>query len=465
MSRRRPGVSSLGYSVKKTRQGAKRRSKPLPSGEFEAQIDDLSEEGFGVARIDGKVCFIDGALPGETVRFAYTHVAKNLDQGRVTEIITPSAHRVPPPCPHFGVCGACTLQHLSPKAQIARKQEQLIETLRRVGHVEAESVAPPILGPELGYRRRARLGVRYVVEQKRTLIGFRERSSNLLARIEQCAVLDPRIGTRLLALAQFIDTLSIRRQIPQIEVACGENALALVFRLLETPTTTDLEKFRAFEQQENFTLFIQTGGPDSIEPLSPSPAELSYSPDGSSAASLLFQPSDFIQINALISQQAVRQAIDWLNITAGQSVLELFSGLGNFSIPLALAGATLTTVEGERGLVQRAAENARRLGLNIEGHLADLFEPIQDANWLTNRPYDAVLLDPPRAGAEAMMAGIAKIAPQRVVYVSCHPATLARDAGILVNDFGYRLRQVGVMDMFPHTAHVESMALFERMRG
>lgn len=436
----------------------RQRRKPLPEGAFSAQIVDLSEDGRGVARIDGKVTFLAGALPGETVNFQYTRVHRDADEGEVTEVVQPSPDRVQPPCAHFGVCGGCSLQHLAPAAQIAHKQQQLVEALRRVGKVEAAELAPPITGPTLGYRRRARLGVKYVDKRGTALVGFRERSSPLLAALETCVVLDPRVGQKLRVLGECVAGLSIRSHLPQIEIACAE-PVALVLRIMKPLSDDDCRQLTRLADSEGFTLYVQTSGPATVEPMAPPAPRLDYSPDGS-ADRLQFQPLDFIQINADVSQQAVRQALNWLAPHPGERVLELFCGLGNFSIPLARRGARVTAVEGEASLVARARANAERLGLDISFHASDLFQPKPDAAWL-QAPFTHVLLDPPRAGAEAMMPVIAARKPGRILYVSCHPGTLARDAGLLVHAHGYRLVRAGVMDMFPHTAHVESMALFE----
>lgn len=440
-------------------RGGNRRSKPLPQGEFEATIVDLAEDGRGVARIEGKVCFIHGALPGERVNFRYTRKHRDADEGETTQVLEASPDRVEPPCPHFGLCGGCSLQHLAPAAQVALKQRQLVEALRRVGKIEPETIAAPITGPSLGYRRRARLGAKFVDKRGTTLVGFRERSSPFLAALETCAVLDPRVGQKLRAIGECLSTLSIRRELPQIEIACA-GPVALVLRVLQPPTGEDRARLTQLALEHDFELYLQSGGPNTVAPMTPPAARLDYSPDGS-ADRLQFQPTDFIQINSAISQQVVRQAIDWLRPQPGEPVLELFCGLGNFSIPLARSGARVTAVEGDASLVARARANAQALGLDADFHAADLFLPRADAPWL-QAPFDAVLLDPPRAGAEAMMPVIGARKPRRIVYVSCHPGTLARDAGLLVHGHGYRLMRTGVMDMFPHTTHVESMALFER---
>lgn len=472
-------------------RGSHRRKKPLPEGEFTAQIVDLAEDGRGVARIEGKVCFVAGALPGETVKFRYTRVHKDADEGDVTELLVRSPDRVEPPCPHFGVCGGCSLQHLAPPAQIALKQKQLIEALRRVGKIEPIEIAPPLTGPSEGYRRRARLGVKYVDKRGTALVGFRERASPFLAALDSCAVLDPRVGQKLRALGECIASLSIRSHLPQIEVACADTVsakqgvreaqdrpasaptslrsdtvtracaepVALVLRIMRPLSDEDRSRLLQMARANDFTLYVQTGGPATVQPMVPPAPVLAYSPDGSNDQ-LHFEPTDFIQINATVSQQAVRQALAWLRPQPGERVLELFCGLGNFSVPLARAGARVTAVEGEASLVERARANAERLGLDIAFHASDLFQPRADAAWL-QAPFSAVLLDPPRAGAEAMMPVIGALKPARIVYVSCHPGTLARDAGMLVHGHGYRLVRAGVMDMFPHTTHVESMALFE----
>lgn len=431
----------------------------MPPGEFEARIEDLAGDGRGVARVGGKVVFVAGALPGERARFRYLARGKDADEGQLTGLDSSSPDRVAPACAHFGVCGGCALQHLAPAAQLAFKQKQLLDTLARIGKVVPAEVAPAITGPSEGYRRRARLGVQYVSSKGGTLVGFRESGRPFLAALKRCPVLDPRVGERLVELGRLIDRLSIRMKIPQIEVA-GADHMALVFRVLDTPNDADCEVLRGFAAEHGFELLLQPGGPDSIVALEPPEKVLDYSPDGGPDR-LRFRPGDFIQINEAVSRQSVRQAIEWLAPQPSERVLELFCGLGNFSVPLARAGAAVTAVEGEAGLVRRARDNAKRLGWSIAFHQADLFQPRPDAAWLAGR-FDALLLDPPRSGALEVLPLIARLAPARLLYVSCHPGTLARDAGLLVREYGYRLRRAGVMDMFPHTAHVESMALFER---
>ena len=435
------------------------RGAPRPSGaELTADIVDLDQDGRGVARVDGKVTFIRGALPGERVRYRLYRHGKQADEGVLTAVERPSAERVEPRCRHFGVCGGCSLQHLSSAGQVAFKQKQLLDALTRIGKVEPAAVAPPVTGSAWGYRRRARLSVKHVAKKGGVLVGFREADSPYVAQLESCVVLDPRVGEKLKDLAEAIGRLDMNTLVPQIEVAAA-GPVALVFRVMQAPTPADLEVLRALAAQHGFEIYLQTGGLATIKPLDAA-TPLTLSPDGSDLA-LAFLPSDFVQVNDSVNQQMVRQALAWLELKPGQSVLELFSGLGNFSMPMARLGADVTAVEGERGLVERARQNAQANGLAIRFEQADLFTPDPRVDWL-RRKYDAALIDPPRAGAREVLPAVADGRPARIVYVSCHPGTLARDAAYLVHERGYRLARAGILDMFPHTSHVESMALFER---
>lgn len=437
-----------------------RKRKPLPDTEFSAQITDLDHDGRGVARVDGKVTFISGALPGETVRYRLTRITRDVDEAVTIGVDVASPDRVTPRCQHFGVCGGCSLQHLAPAAQVAFKQNAMLEALKRIGGVTPGELAEPVTGPVWAYRRRARLGVKRVDKKGGVLVGFRERESGLIARLDRCEVLDARVGPLLDTFSRFILGLSISADLPQIEVAGGDH-MALVLRVMNPPSADDLAKLAAFAAEHDFDLYLQPGGLDSIAPMPGREARpLSYSPDGS-AARLAFRPSDFIQVNGPVSQRMVVQALDWLGVAAGDRVLELFAGLGNFTVPLAARGAQVTAVEGEAGLVARGAENLRANGYQGRFLTADLFKPDPKAEWLKG-PYDLALVDPPRSGAKEVLPFLAKTQARRIVYVSCHTGTLARDAGELVHTHGYRMSRVGVLDMFPHTAHVESMALFER---
>lgn len=418
----------------------------------------LSHEGAGIVR-EGKTALVAGALPGETVRFRRLRRHRQYDEARLEAVMTPAANRVQPQCPHFEICGGCALQHLDPVSQLALKQQQLAENLERIGRLAPRRWLEPIHSPPWGYRRRARLGVKYVPRKGRVLVGFRERSSHLIAQLSRCEVLAAPIGELLEPLASLIGALSIREQLPQIEVAVGDQVAALVMRVLATPSEEDLAALRAFEIQYGVRLFLQTGGIDSVRPLSEPAVQLSYAlPE--SGVELEFGPTDFIQINGRANRALVAAAGELLELTNGSQLLDLYCGLGNFSLALARRAATVVGVEGDAKLIERARANAHRNGIaNAEFHQADLCGPdLSHVPWL-KRAYSHVLLDPPRVGAREMLPAIARLAPSRMLYVSCHPATLARDLGILVHEHGFELIAAGVVDMFAHTAHVESLAL------
>ncbi|WP_407275252.1 23S rRNA (uracil(1939)-C(5))-methyltransferase RlmD [Halothiobacillus sp. DCM-1] len=437
-----------------------RRAK-LPAGEFTATIESLTLEGRGVTHLDGKATFIDRALPGETVRFVYTARKKQFDEGDTVAIEQPSPNRVVPGCPHFEQCGACTMQHLAAEQQILFKQQSLLDQLERIGKVRPETVLPPLTDAVWGYRRRARLGVRFVEKKQRLLIGFRERHSHFLADLSRCVVLDPRIGERLTELAEALNTLDIKRQIPQIEVSCSDDRVALVIRHLAPLEADDRARLRQIGQTFGYDLYLQSGGPATVTPLAPDEIAPLIDHHPAFDVSIGFAPLDFTQVHAGINRKMVAQAIELLGVTAKDRVLDLFAGLGNFTLPLARRAAKVTAVELESAMVARAAAAAEANGLSNTAHVVgDLFTPDAGQSWL-NQPYDLVLLDPPRAGAEAMIPHLARLKPRRIVYVSCHPGTLARDAQALVHEHGYRLTAAGVMNMFPHTAHIESMAVFE----
>ena len=426
------------------------------SAEKTAVIEDLATDGRGVARVDGKVTFIAGALPGERVRYRLERRGKQADQGELVAVETPSPQRATPKCAHFGLCGGCSLQHLSGEGQWAFKQKQLIDALGRIGKVTPGAVAPPVTGEPWGYRRKARLSVKHVPKKGGVLVGFREADSPFVAQIASCVVLDPRVGLKLKELAACIEDLDAKTLVPQIEVAAAES-VALVFRVMQPPTPHDQLALKAFGKKHGFDIYLQTGGLDTIKALDAAAPPLWITPDGTSR--IEFRPADFVQVNDAVNRKMVAQALDWLAVKPGDEVLELFCGLGNFSLPLAAAGAKVTAVEGDPGLVARARDNAIRNGAAIRFEVANLFEADARVDWLARR-YDLALLDPPRAGAREVLPAVADAQPRRILYVSCHPGTLARDAGFLVHERGYRLERAGILDMFPHTNHVESMALF-----
>lgn len=440
---------------------SRRKRKPLPTTPVRVTIDNLNHEGRGVGRVDGKTVFVAGALPGEEVEFTYSAVHRNFDEGVAVNILTASPERIAPRCPHFNVCGGCAMQHLAPDAQIAYKQKVLLDDFRHLGKVQPKEVMPPLRGPHWGYRRKARLGVKYVAKKEKVLVGFRERSSPYLAELTRCEVLHPSVGERIEALGAMIASLSVYDKIAQIEVAVDDTQTALALRNLAELSDEDQAKVKAFAIEHDIHIYLQPGGPDSLTPLWPEHIQLRYVLDNYDV-SFGFKPGDFTQVNTDINRQMIDRAIEMLELTPEDRVLDLFCGLGNFTLPLARRCREVVGVEGEAKLVERARANAAENQLdNVQFHAADLAGDLEHSPWW-KQGFDKVLLDPPRSGAQETLAHIAKMKVGRIVYVSCNPSTLARDAGILVNEYGYKLVQAGVMDMFPHTAHVESIALFVR---
>lgn len=439
-----------------------RRRNRVPAEPVELRIEGMSHEGRGIAHAGGRTVFVDGAMPGERVSVRIMRRRRRQDEGRAETVLEAAPERVTPPCPHFGVCGGCSLQHLAPEDQLARKRAVVEELLAHVGRVAPERWLPPLTGPDRGYRRRARLGVKYVPRKgDRVLVGFREKYSPYVADIEQCLVLDPRVGERLPALADLIRGLSIPDRVAQIEVACGDEDAGLVLRNLAPFSAADREALAAFGDRHGLLMFEQPGNESTVAPVGHSTERLHYRLPAADVE-LAFAPTDFTQVNAEINRGMVAQALELLAPAPGSRVLDLFCGLGNFSLPLARVAGEVIGVEGAEPLVARGRENAARNGIgNVAFHAADLTRTGVPRPWREGG-VDRVLLDPPRSGAVEVLSAIAGLAPERIVYVSCGPATLARDAGHLVHDHGYRLSAVGVMDMFPHTAHVEAIALFER---
>ena len=429
---------------------------------FTLAIEDLTHEGHGVGRCEGKAVFVEGALPGEEVRCTYTARRGRHDEARTLEVLTPAPERVEPRCAHFGICGGCALQHLDPAAQLARKQRWLLDSLTHIGKVQPEQVLEPLTGPVWGYRRRARLGVKYVTKKGRVLVGFRERRGPYLADLRRCEILDERVGGLLEELARLVETLSIRDRLPQIEVAGGDAVMSLNLRVLAPPSAADLAQLRSFSAHHGLALYLQPGGVDSVQPLetSSAPPVLSYRlADG---LELEFQPQHFIQINAALNRALVERACELLELGPENRVLDLFCGLGNFTLALARRVREVVGVEGDASLVEWARRNAAHNGIaNAAFYAADLAGDLTGQPWIQGG-YDRILLDPPRSGALELMPWLATLGARRIVYVSCHPATLARDVGELVHRFGYRLESAGVLDMFPHTTHVESIAVLAR---
>ena len=428
----------------------------------EAQIESLTLEGQGVARIDGKAVFIEGALPGETVAFRYTSYKQKHDEGKVETVLVPSSERVEPKCAHFGVCGACTWQHIALDAQIQHKQQAMLNNLKHIGKVEPESVFEPLVADGWAYRRKARLGVRWVKVKGKALVGFREKDGRFLADLSRCDILHPTLGEHLTDFQALISGLEARETIPQIEVAVGDNATALVVRHMEPLSDSDRTQLLEFAREFNYQLYLQPKGPDTVHCIYPESPELYYEHPLFNTR-VKFAPLDFFQVNQALNRKMVARAVELLAPQPTDTVLDLFCGLGNFTLPLARQAAEVIGVEGDMAMVERARAAAHANDIhNTDYYACNLMaEDLGREPWLKRR-YDKILLDPPRAGAKEVIAHMGKLKANRIVYVSCDPATLARDAGELVNTHGYRLVGAGVMDMFPHTSHVESIAVFER---
>jgi 23S rRNA (uracil1939-C5)-methyltransferase len=427
-----------------------------------ALVGGLTHEGEGVVR-DGKTVFVPGALPGERIRLRRTRRHRQHDDGELLEVLTPSPERVTPRCAHFGVCGGCALQHFAPAAQLAAKEAELKSTLERVAHVEPGRWLAPISGPVWAYRRRARLGAKYVYRKGRVVVGFRERAAPYVADLAGCEVLAAPAGALIAPLAALLTGLSIREHVPQIEVAVADNATALVLRTLVEPSEADRALLRQFADQHGLRFYLQPAGLESVQALeggTGGPLRYALSAFG---LELEFSPTDFIQVNGPVNEALVARAAELLELESDASVLDLYCGLGNFTLALAQRTQRAVGVEGEPRLIERARGNAAHNAItNAEFHQADLAAaPAADAPWL-RRTYSHVLLDPPRTGARAVLETVARLSPQRVLYISCHPGSLARDLMALVHQHGFRLEAAGVVDMFAHTAHVESLALLVR---
>ncbi len=425
-----------------------------------ALVSGLTHEGEGVVR-GGKTVFVAGALPGERIRLRRTRRHRQHDDGELLEVLEASPARVAPRCAHFGVCGGCVLQHLEPAAQLAAKEAELRVALERVGQVAPRRWLEPLAGPVWAYRRRARLGAKFVFRKERVVVGFRERAAPYVADLSRCEVLAAPAGELLAPLGALLTRLGVREHVPQIEVAVADNATALVLRVLSEPPAADLKLLAEFAATHRVRLYLQPAGLDSVRPLAggEGAAPLSYALPAF-GLTLEFLPTDFIQVNGAVNARLVSRAVELLELTPAARVLDLYCGLGNFTLALARRAGAAVGVEGEAGLIERARGNAERNGLaNVAFHVANLaVEPAPAAPWLSGA-YSHVLLDPPRTGARAVLASLARLAPARVLYISCHPGSLARDLMVLVHEHGFTLEAAGVVDMFAHTAHVESLAL------
>ncbi len=454
------------------------RESPVETG----VVAGLTHEGEGVVREavaegadipQGKTAFVAGALPGETIRFRRVKRHRQHDEAMLVEVLNAAPERVTPRCAHFGMCGGCALQHLSPEAQLEVKQGELRDNLERIAHVVPERLLPPLTGPVWAYRRRARLGARFVPKKDRVVVGFRERLSSRIAETRCCEVLAAPVGELIEPLSTLLTGLSLRERVPQIEVAVADNATALVLRVLSAPSPADLRALNEFERAHGVRFYLQPAGLESVTRLN-SDAHVGEQPLRYGLLQfdlhLEFAPTDFVQVNGPINEALVERAAAMLQLTPESRVLDLFCGLGNFTLALARRAARVVGVEGESALIERARHNARLNGVeNVEFHMANLAEPLApDTPWLraaAAEGFTHILLDPPRAGAREVLPLIERLGPQRLLYISCHPGSLARDIGILVQTGDFALRAAGVMDMFPHTTHVESIAVLEPTRS
>jgi 23S rRNA (uracil1939-C5)-methyltransferase len=432
-----------------------------------ATIDALTHDGRGIAAIAGKKVFVPGVLPGEQVRILRRKTRRGYDEAELLCILSPSPDRVVPRCAAFGVCGGCSLQHMTAGDQRAVKQKSLADSLQRIGGVTPDRWLDPVFDPAPGadwqYRRRARLAVRDVAGKGRVLVGFRERRAPIVTDMHRCEVLAPPLGGLIDPLSDLIGRLGIRARLPQIELAVADNAIELVFRVLDSPTAEDRAMLKRFGEDHGLRISLQRGGIESIEPLEPdTPREALYYVLPEFDVKIRFEATDFVQVNGNANRRMVSTALDLLQLRETDRVLDLFCGIGNFTLPLARHAARVLGIEGEPAQVARAARNAEANGIaNCEFRCADLAAVEGKETWL-RQSWDKVLLDPPRSGAGEVVRHLAKSGAQRIVCVSCHPATLARDAGILTKSQGYRLEAAGIIDMFPHTAHAEAIALFTR---
>ncbi|MSQ55587.1 MAG: 23S rRNA (uracil(1939)-C(5))-methyltransferase RlmD [Betaproteobacteria bacterium] len=428
---------------------------------LELEIESLDAMGKGVARNEGKVTFVDGALGGERVLVERVHSGERFDTAHTHAVLRSAPGRRAPDCPHFGTCGGCATQHADARTQMAAKQRGLEENFARIGKVAPESMLPIVYGEEWGYRHRARLSVRHVPKKGGALVGFRERRSSYVAEMLECPVLPPAVSALIPALRLLIGTLEARARTPQIEVAVGDLVTVLVFRNLDPLSAGDEAKLRAFADASGVQVWMQPKGPDGAYPLHPLDAPALDYALPQFGVRIAFRPTDFTQVNHAVNQVLVARAVRLLDPQPGERIADLFCGLGNFSLPLARSGASVTGFEGNEGLVERARQNAAANGVRATFMSANLFAP----GFEVHGPFDKLLIDPPREGAIEVIKALPEGWPRKIVYVSCDPATLARDAGTLVHVKGYRLAAAGVVNMFPHTAHVESIALFEKQRA
>ncbi len=427
-----------------------------------ALVTDLSHDGKGVVKLDGRVYFVPGALPGEVVEFVPFKKRRGKFSGKIVSVESRSPDRVEPECEYFGICGGCTLQHLAPAKQLEYKQKMLLDNLNKIGRVLPEQQLPAIAAEQWNYRRKARPGCKFVPKKGGILIGFREQGSSYLTSLKHCSTLDKRLSNLLDPLHVLIAKLSCFNQIPQLEIASADNAVALVLRHLSPLSEDDCRALVEFAQKHSVQFFLQPGGLNTVTPLWPEQPDSLYYLLTDYDLKLEFSVTDFIQVNARVNQQMIAQALVLLELVPEDNVLDLFCGLGNFTLPMAQSGARIMGVEGEYSLVSRARANAELNGLkNVQFEVMNLHkETVKD---LAVEGFNKILLDPPRSGAlEVVTYLVPLIRPEKIIYISCNPSTLARDAEVLVHQHGYRMIHAGAIDMFPHTSHIESMGVFVR---
>ena len=435
-----------------------------PFNSMSVFVESLDHEGRGVAHHDGKAIFIDGALPGETVTYSPYRKKPSFEFAQLISIEKSSAVRTTPRCRHYGVCGGCNMQHAEFAAQVASKQRILEDNLKRIGKVTPDVLLPPIYGPAWGYRQRARLSVRYVEKKGRVLVGFHEKKSSFVAAMETCEVLPANIAALIPKLGDLIMSMDLRERLPQIELACGSQVTVLVLRNLEPILEQDGLRLKQFAELHGIQFWLQPKGPETAQPFWPLDCAPLYYSIPEFNLKLHFSPTEFTQVNHAVNRALVKRAVNLLAPQPGERIADLFCGLGNFSLAIARSGAQVLGLEGAPGLVRQATENARKNGLaeNAKFQVANLFASDTDQTLRALGKFDKLLIDPPRDGAVEVVKAIEAPFPRSIVYVSCSPATLARDAGVLVHTKGYALKAAGVVNMFPHTGHVESIALFEQ---
>jgi 23S rRNA (uracil1939-C5)-methyltransferase len=433
------------------------RNKPF---EIELSVTQLSHEGRGVAENNGKKVFVHGALIGETVIAQVTKRHRRFDEARTLSVLKQSELRVDSPCDYFGECGGCQLQHLSENNQISHKQNVVKELLEHHAKIQPQEWLEPIIGDKTDYRSKGRIGVNFDRKKEQLLVGFRELRSNKITRMQHCKVLDKRVGEKIPQLQKMIRSLSNFDSIPQIEIACSDEIVCLVVRHLSEFTAEDLLILKEFSIQENFYIYLQPKGEDSVHLLAPEESDVKlklFHPEHD--ITLEFIPLDFTQVNQSVNQKMLTQAINLLNPNTNDVILDLFCGLGNFTLPFAKYAKFVTGIEASNNMVKRGYHNAKLNNLeNVEFFAKDLFKN----DWCEEitKKYNKLIIDPPRSGALEIVQQIEKLDVDAILYVSCNPITLARDTEILVHHKGYKLEKLGALDMFPHTAHIESMALF-----